>query len=147
MRTAPTLRMRRVFVDTSAYYALADPRDANHDAANTIAAGLVTHRPSQFTTNFILAETHALVLARRGRNVAARVLAHLDNSTMVRIRVSAKDERRAREIIATYSDKAFTLTDATSFAVMDRLHIPYAFTFDDDFAQYGFSILTPGTLP
>jgi predicted nucleic acid-binding protein len=39
-------------------------------------------------------------------------------------------------------DKDFTLTDATSFAVMERLGITYAFTFDHPFTQYGFIALT-----
>jgi predicted nucleic acid-binding protein len=33
------------------------------------------------------------------------------------------------------------LTDAISFAVMRRLRLPVAFTFDDDFAQAGFGDL------
>ena len=41
-----------------------------------------------------------------------------------------------------YDDKNFTLTDATSFAVMERLGMTEGFTFDRNFAQYGFTILT-----
>ncbi len=41
-----------------------------------------------------------------------------------------------------YDDKDFSLTDATSFAVMERIRVPYAFTFDRHFAQYGFTVLT-----
>jgi uncharacterized protein len=52
--------------------------------------------------------------------------------------VSARDERRAVEIIRRYHDKDLSLTDATSFAVMERLRIGWAFSFDRDFNQYGF---------
>lgn len=91
----------------------------------------------------MLAETHALLLARRGRTIAARILTEIDHSTAVLVRVSAADERRAREIITTYQDKDFSLTDATSFAIMERLRIGHAFTFDRHFTQYGFTVLEP----
>jgi predicted nucleic acid-binding protein len=57
--------------------------------------------------------------------------------------VSAADERKARDLIARYDDKAFSLTDATSFAVMERLGIDHAFTFDRNFMQYGLATLAP----
>ena len=59
-------------------------------------------------------------------------------SAMTVVRVSVADERRAWEIIGRYSDKNFSFTDATSFAVMERLHIQHVFTLDRDFVQYGF---------
>lgn len=134
---------RRVFVDTGSYFALADPRDENHREANAILQRLVNERWRVFTTNFILAETHALVLTRRGRALALRILSEIDHSRTVIVRVSAADERRAREILATYQDKDFSLTDAVSFAVMDRLRINSAFAFDRHFSQYGFRVLAP----
>ena len=131
----------RALVDTSAYFALSYSRDESHQAATSIAQQLIAHRWRLFTTNFILAETHALLLARANREVASRVLFRIDQSTTRIIRVSAADERRAREIIAQYQDKDFSLTDAASFAVMERLGIRYAFSFDRDFAQYGWNVL------
>ncbi len=55
----------RVFVDTSAYYALTDRRDSRHANAQEMARRLANERRRLFTTNFMVAETHALVLARR----------------------------------------------------------------------------------
>ena len=134
-------RVRRVFVDSSAYYAVTDARDRNHELALAISEQLVRARVQVFTTNFILAETHALILARRDRVTSANVLAEIDDSTTIIVRVSASDERRPREIIRQYDDKDFSLTDVMSFVVMQRLRIPVAFTFDRDFAQYGFQVL------
>ena len=51
------------------------------------------------------------------------------------------DEKRAKEIIARYKDKTFSYTDATSFALMERLGLEAAFAFDAHFRQYGFSLL------
>ncbi len=143
MSTAPIRGASRVLVDTSAYFALVDPGDTNHASARAIAEQLTSERYRQFTTNFILAETHALLLARLGGAVAAREIQEIDRSATIVVRVSPKDEHRGREIIMQYDDKDFSLTDAVSFAVMERLGISQAFTFDKHFAQDGFSILTP----
>jgi predicted nucleic acid-binding protein len=132
---------RRILIDTSAYFALTNRRDVSHPFALAVRDQLVAERWHLFTTNFLLAETHALLLARLGRWVAARVLESIYQSTATVVRVSVGDERRARQIIAEYADKDFSFTDATSFAVMERLQIGTAFSFDRNFIQYGFQVL------
>lgn len=67
----------------------------------------------------------------------------IDRSDIRVVRVTPQDERVAREILTRYTDKDWSFADATSFVVMERLGIRYAFTFDSDFAQYGFTVLTP----
>ena len=93
-------------------------------------------------TNFVLAESHALILVRLGRTRALDFLrATITGSTNV-IRAAEEDERRAREIIEQYQDKDFSYCDAMSFAVMERLDLQEAIAFDDHFRQYGaFTIL------
>ena len=134
---------RRSFVDTAAYYALADADDANHPSARVILTQLWTERWRLVTTNFVLAEIHALVLHRLGRTPALRALSNIRSSPATQIvRVTAADEVRAWAIITQYTDKLFSYTDATSFAVMERLGLTQVFTFDRDFTQYGFIQLT-----
>lgn len=140
-RSSPALR--RVLMDSSAYYALTTDRDPNHAAAYSILTRFARESPRLFTTNLIVAETHALLLARLGHATAVRFLTELDRSSTVLIRVSAKDEQRARAIIYQYDDEDFSLTEATSFAVMERLHIAHAFAFDHHFTQFGVTILGP----
>ncbi len=143
MSTRRGLAQRAVFVDTGAYYALADPGDTSATVAKVISEHLIAERWVIYTSNFILAEIHALLLRRRGRAVALKVLEDLDQSPTTIERVTVADEARAREIITQYDDKNFSLTDATSFAVMERLGITCAFTFDRNFEQYGLTVLTP----
>ncbi len=141
--TATYPRSRRVFVDTGAYYAFADADDENHEAALRIATQLAAEHRPLFTTNFILAETHALCLNRLNRRLAMRVLAEIEHSQSTTIvRVSALDERQAHAILEEYDDKRYSYTDATSFAVMERLRIATSFAFDRHFAQYGFQVLS-----
>jgi predicted nucleic acid-binding protein len=136
------------FVDTSAYYALVDRDErATHPQAIAIAGKLAARRWRLFTTNFVVAETHGLILLRLGGAVAGQALEELDSSRDTTIiRVSEDDEQMARATLKTYQDKGFSLIDATSFAVMQRLGISYAFSFDRHFAQYGFTIATPDSL-
>src|SRR5687767_7057718 len=112
MRSVPP--RRRVLVDTSAYFALANPYDASHAEVRRIVSELITRRYGTFTTNLILAETHALLLTRVDRDVALQILTSIDESSTVTVRVSARDERRAREILRQHADKDYSLTDATS---------------------------------
>jgi len=53
--------MRHLFVDTSAYFALTDIRDENHEAAIHIIHQLISEQVELLTTNYIIAETHTLV--------------------------------------------------------------------------------------
>jgi predicted nucleic acid-binding protein len=131
-----------VLIDSSAFFALIYSRETNHPAARAIAQVLDAERWQLVTTNFIRAESHALILNRAGHAVADRFLADLRDRTPIRIvRVTEADEERALALVAQYRDKDFTLTDATSFVIMERVGIRTAFTFDDDFRQYGFIVL------
>jgi predicted nucleic acid-binding protein len=80
MGPSPSPSSRRVFVDTGAYYAVAEADDADYRDALSIANQIEASRLRPFTTNFVPAETHALLLNRLGRAVALRVLQDLDRS-------------------------------------------------------------------
>lgn len=130
--------MARVFVDTSAVFALVDRGDANHDAARAGLDTLKARRAEPLLTNFIVAELHALLLARLDAAIARRWLSRIVWPVE---RVTEEDESRARIIVVRYTDKTYTYTDATSFAVMERLGLKTAFAFDPHFRQYGFQVL------
>ena len=140
--TRSALAARTALVDSSAFFALAYPRESNNAAARAIAHRLALERWQLFITNFIRAEAHALILNRLGHHVADRFLQELRRGgATILVRVTEDDEDKALALIDQYRDKDFTLTDATSFVVMERLSITHAFTFDDDFKQYGWIVL------
>ncbi len=145
MRARLPIASRRVFVDTSAYFALADTREADYSAARSILGHLSDARYAQYSTNILLIECHALMLARLGRSVAGQFLRDIAASRTRVIRIRAQDEERAKEILFRYDDKDFSFADAISFVVMERLGIQFAFTFDHHFVQYGLTVLIPTT--
>ena len=128
----------RVFVDSAAYYAYADTDDTNHAAALFAARKLATSQADLFTTNFVVVETYTLLLNRIGRDIAREVLDRIDAGTTRVVRATEADERRAREILRQYSDKDYSMIDAISFAVMERLHLRLVWTYDAHFTQFGF---------
>jgi predicted nucleic acid-binding protein len=109
--------------------------------AEATLSHLAGQRTRLFTTNFLVADTHALLLNRRGRRLALEFLTVLAQGDPAVLRITEGDEARAREIIFQYDDKDFSYVDATSFAVMERLGIDEGFSFDRHFRQYGWRML------
>lgn len=126
--------MERIMVDTSAIYALIDRSDDCHEKAKYLFKKLSERDVDLMLTNFILAETHALILSRLGHELAREWVKNLIWKIE---RVKEEDEKRAREIVITYKDKSFSYTDATTFAVMERLKLEVALAFDNHFTQFG----------
>ena len=129
--------MKSVFLDTSGFYAALNRKDAAHREARRLFSKAREERWAFFTTNFVVAETHALILIRRGRNHAWRFLQSIYTGSINVIRAEEQDERRARSIMDRYADKDFSYCDAISFAVMERLGISEVVSFDVHFRQYG----------
>lgn len=139
----PPLSLRQVFQDSSAYAALLDRRDENHAAARRIVGAISQAQYRLVTTNVILIEAHALILSNMSSEFARQFLRNVQSGNTLIVRVRARDEQRAQEVLFRYTDKDWSFADATSFVVMERLGMRYAFTFDSDFAQYGFTVLIP----
>jgi predicted nucleic acid-binding protein len=126
--------MEIIFVDTSAWYALANEKDANH----LLAREFLAENRRLVTTNFIIDETITLTLIRAGYRYALSVGEQLLNGQLASIVwVTRDDQGAAWELFKQYDDKMFSFTDCTSFAVMTRLGLRYTFTFDTDFTQTG----------
>lgn len=125
---------RSVLWDSSAILALLDADDADHARAVRVARDIASERRPSFITNYIEAETHALLLRRLGRGIAREWLIAGGLSVVPAL---VAEEQKAKEILARHTDKDWTLCDAISFAVLDARRITRAFTFDHHFRQYG----------
>lgn len=118
-----------------------DRTEVDHEAAVRELNRLTQVGTQLVLTNFVRAEAHALILNRLGRAIADRFLFGLaTDTTGSLVRTTEADEARALDIIRRYADKDFSLTDAISFAVMERLGIDTALTFDRHFIQFGWTV-------
>ena len=126
----------KTFVDTSAFYALADESDRNHPQAKAFYQALGNARLA--TTDHILVECWFLIGSRLGRAAAVRFWDGLRSGIVDMLAVTLPDLDHAREIIERFPDQDFSLVDGTSFAVMEREGVNRVFTFDSHFRIYRF---------
>ncbi len=125
--------MSPVFVDTSIWYAAAD----DGDASNETARGLLTeHAGSLVTSDLVLAELWNLVNARIGHGIANRVVAAVVGGIARVECTTGADLEAAEAVAAAFDDQSFSLTDRTSWALMERLAIMEALALDADFRIY-----------
>jgi uncharacterized protein len=135
----------RVFVDTGAWYALVATDDRHHRRAREILPELLRRFPALVTTNQVIGETYTLLRTSKGHRTAHRFLDILDRSPRLERRfVSEEVEREAWILLRRYSEHPFSFVDGTSFALMHREGIRYAFAFDRHFSIAGFIRMPEG---
>ncbi len=128
-----------IFVDTSAWVALADRDDAHHKKAASIYPSLLTSHKGLITSNFIIAEVYILILNELGHQPALDFLGKVKASPRILKVYSDEDvEADAEKILKQYHDQDFSYTDAVSFVIMKRQKIKKAFSFDKHFLTAGF---------
>ncbi len=131
-----------LFVDTSAWYPLADPEHPDHAACAEAIREEVKRGTRIVTTNLVVAESYALLLNRLGRESALAFLGEVSRPPLAVTSSSPDLELRARtDWLEAYDDHDFSLADAVSFAVMAERGINDALTLDRHFAVAGFRMV------
>lgn len=135
--------MKRVFVDTSAFFAHLVAEDANHREARALFERADREAWTLITTDAVVWETYTLIRirARNGRELALGFLDDIQDGLCDIERVRPVDEARAIELLRHYADKRYSFCDALSFVVMEQIGVAEALAFDDDFRSYGKLVL------
>ena len=132
---------RRLFVDTSAFYARLDPSDQWHQLAMAGFVELANLRAALLTSNLVIAETHQLAYQRLGFPAARDWLSLLSGFNL---RFQTEEEhRRATQILASPIGQSLSYVDAALMASMEARGVETVFSFDSDFALGGFTLF-PG---
>jgi len=130
-----------VFVDTSGWYAALVPSDPDHEKAR---AWFAANRSDLFVTDFIIDELLTLLRYRKEHRRASEIGDELFGGTMARIEwVTPADVHEAWAFFRGFQDKNWSFTDCVSRAVMSRLEIKEAFSFDEHFRQFGTVTVVP----
>ena len=134
--------MTRVFVDTSAFVALRNRAEREHEPARTALSRLVREKAQLFTSNYVLAETYTALLVRVDRAEAIEWGRRFRAGSAIElVRVDEAVEEDAWTLLESHADKQWSYVDATSFALMEREGVQSAFAFDHHFTQRGLAVV------
>lgn len=134
--------MRTVFADAAYWIAMSNPRDFLHARAKELSRShqtvhLVTSE--MVLTEFLDDYCHRGEFFRRAAVAAVERLRKANNVTI--IPQTSAQFLDALTLYAARSDKTWSLTDCTSFRIMEAHEIREALTHDTHFEQAGFRAL------
>ena len=131
-----------LFVDTSAWYALAVSSAPQHRKVAESLRDRIEGGARIVTTNLIVAETHVLLMRRTNRKVALTFVRTVGRAPNIVITSSPEYEESAvTDWLERFEDQSFSFTDAVSFAVMSDRGVREALALDHHFAVAGFEVV------
>ena len=131
--------MTLLFADTFYYVALLNRRDAAHERAVAMAQRV---RVPKITTAWVMTEVADALAAPAQRGLFVDLLESLTADPTVTFVPATQDLfDRGVNLYARRPDKAWSLTDCISFAVMREHGLTEALTGDHHFEQAGFKAL------
>ena len=131
--------MSRVFIDTSAIFALLVPTDTAHERATTAFDRLRAREAVLVTTSYNLVETYALLGRRFGQDATASFRADFAPLLQV-VWVDGDLHERGLDLMLARG-VGVSLVDAVSFVSIREHRIDEVFAFDRHFEQEGFQVL------
>ncbi|MCH7471458.1 PIN domain-containing protein [bacterium] len=134
--------MRFIFADTSYWIAILSPRDQLKAKAEEISQGLGEHR--MVTSEMVLTEIldHLCDKGQHLREATVNIVQRIMSNP--NIDVVPQASVRFHEALHHYRgrpDKKWSLTDCSSFLIMQERGIEEALTSDHDFEQAGYRAL------
>lgn len=125
-----------IFVDTSAFYALADAGDPHHADARRLFSALLQREEGLLTHNYVLVESIALIQRRMGTEAALQVADSADAFEIEWVDRALHDS--AIRAMKRVRRRKISFVDQISFLLMRSRGIDKAFSFDRDFRREGF---------
>ena len=129
-----------IYVDTSAFLALVNLDDPNHDQAMQTWKHLIETEQKLVCNNYVLVESIALIQ----RRVGLGAVSILHNDILPFIEVDWLDEKLHNAIVKAVlktNRRQLSLVDTSSFDTMQRYEVKTAFAFDSHFSERGFEVI------
>ena len=123
--------MRAVLADTGPLYAALDPDDDNHERAQEDIERLNSERLEVMVAYPTLCESYTLILYRLGIDAAHGWMKELRECASL-TNPGPEDYGRASDLLLAYQDQNFSLFDAVTAVLSERLGLP-VWTYDHHF--------------
>lgn len=129
-----------ILIDTSAIFAVLDKDDINHTRAAKLWTELIENETPILTNSNLLLEAFALIQRRHGLDILSR----FQQSMVPWLEIEWIDSEKhiqAVNLLLSVNRRYLSLVDISAFATMRRTGVNQVFTFDNHFAEEGFTVL------
>ncbi len=130
-----------VFFDTSAFLAMLNKDDANHQNAKRVWEELIYSDKILITSNYVIVESLALIQRRLGIE-AVRAFQEDVLSLINTEWIDKATHEAGISALLTASRKKLSLVDCVSFEIMRNIGAKQVFAFDQHFEEQGFQIIS-----
>ncbi len=132
---------RRVFADTSYFFALLSPHDSNHETAVELSREVADSRLNVYTTWDVVVETVTLLRYRANFESARIFLAEVTPDLILVYPLEMERQAAIQLFLRRSRERRLSLCDAVSYAVVSsRLSGAPCLAFDAGFAALGLTI-------
>jgi predicted nucleic acid-binding protein len=145
LKQGKDMTIEKVFIDTSAFYALMDRSDSYHQPASKLWTHLLDKGHDLKTSNYVTVETLALLQNRLGFE-AADLWSRDVLGIVETIWIDEVLHNLAFEIWFSLGRRKLSLVDCASFVLMRHDKVEKVFGFDKHFTEHGFEILNEPAL-
>lgn len=132
--------MVKIFVDTSALFALVNTSETNHQVAEVTWQTMIADGDELVTSNYIIVESIALIQNRLGLPALQKLQANLEPLLNV-FWLDQDIHDAAVQLLLSTNRRQLSLVDCSSFETMRCLEVNTVFTFDAHFREQGFNVI------
>ena len=130
-----------VFVDTSAFYAIANADDVRHESAVSVWRSLIDDGELIVTSNYVIVETTALLQNRHGVPAVANPMENLLSVVLAHWVDAPLHSAAASALVAAEGKGSPSLVNCVSFEIIRQLKVDGVFAYDRHFAGRGFKMV------
>jgi predicted nucleic acid-binding protein len=132
--------MEKIFVDTSALYALISTEDQNLSLAVATWKQLLERADLLFTNNYVLVECFALIQNRLGIEFTRTLQSNIVQFLQIDW-IGEQQHISSVNNVFIANRRQLSLVDCSSFETMRRLGIKKVFSFDEHFREQDFEVI------